>query len=60
MEQLDYSIRLLEPKDALRISELESISGWHMPEDHLRDIIMAFPGYAWGAFLPDHGKMISK
>ena len=59
MDQPAYSIRLLEPKDALRISELEAISGWHMPEGHLRDIIMAFPGYSWGAFLSD-GKMISK
>ena len=56
---LEYNIQVLQPRDAKQYSELCVMNDWNFTEGNMRDLIKAYDGYAWGAFLPD-GKLISE
>ena len=56
---LDYTIRQLEVSDAQRHYEMTVMAEWNDSEELLADLIQAYKGYVWGAFLPD-GKLVCK
>ena len=54
----EYNLRPLESRDAGCYYSMICSESKHT-KGHILDVIKAFAGHVWGAFLPD-GKLISK